>query len=372
MPTTGTLSIDLGAIANNWRTLKAGLAAAVECAAVVKADAYGLGAVQVVRALYAAGCRCFFVATVEEAVVLREAVAGDYHLVVLGGMAYDRFAECRHYKLIPVLTDFSHIERWSGDSRKAGEPLPSIIKVDTGMHRLGLTEEAWTRLLNQPALLKASSPMMLMSHLACADTPDAELNRRQLLSFAAIRQQMVVELPGLRASLANSSGIFLGSDYHFDCVRPGVAIYGANPTPYLHNSMQGVVTLRLPLTQIKTIVAGETVGYGAEFTADKSSRIGVVFGGYADGLLRALANVGKGYYHGHPVPLIGRVSMDALAFDLSAVPENAFQDELGEVELLGGRQSLDDLAVQAGTIAYEILTNLGRRYQRVYSLHAAQ
>ncbi|MBX2808401.1 MAG: alanine racemase [Cellvibrionaceae bacterium] len=367
MSSAGELCVDLDALVSNWHRVKAELRSGVDCAAVVKANAYGLGSLPVVRALLNAGCKSFFVATVDEAIELRESVPGDYRLVVLGGMAYDQFDACEAYKLTPVLTNFSHVERWSSDCLKANHGLPSILKIDTGMHRLGLDGDDLKRLIDRVDLLKTSLPVMVMSHLACADMPDAALNTHQLSLFTSAYGELVNRLPHVQASLANSSGVFLGKTYHFDCVRPGAALYGVNPTPDKINPMRPVLTLNLAITQMKSIAAGETVGYGGEFTAEKPSLIAITFGGYADGVLRVLGNAGQGYYKNHPVPIIGRVSMDALVFDLSSVPDNLLAGPPGHIQLLGDCQSVDQLAAEAGTIAYEMLTSIGRRYQRIYS-----
>ena len=207
---------------------------------------------------------------------------------------------------------------------------------------------------------------MLMSHLACADNPEAPLNTRQLTVFVSIVDKVRALLPTIKASLVNSAGIFLGPQYFFDMARPGIALYGGNPTPYRVNPMQSVVSLHLPINQVRVVQDGDSVGYGGEFVAIGDKKIATVFGGYADGLPRYVGGRGYGYYRSYRVPIAGRVSMDATAFDISAVPDNELSTAPGAIEILGEHHSIDQLACEANTISYELLTQLGKRFQRMY------
>ena len=364
MPSTGVLTIDLAAIAANWSYLNHHIGDDCCCAAVVKANAYGLGIAPVAQCLWNAGCRVFFVATTEEAKELRECLAHEYQIIVLGGLAHDNSDTCSdiwsRYQLVPMLFSVEDIERWGHFCLSTQQVLPSVIKVDTGMHRLGVQPQEFERLLNC-GRLQMANPICIMSHLACADQPEHPMNSEQAVRFERLVTQCRALLPDVQFSLCNSAGVFLDPSLHFDMVRPGIALYGGNPSVG-DNPMRAGVQITLPIMQIKTISEGESVGYGAEFTANKETRIGIVFGGYADGLLRSLSNVGFAFCNGVKVPLIGRVSMDSMVFDLSEVGDT----DLSCVELFGEEQSLDDVATSAGTIAYELLTSLGARYSRCY------
>lgn len=364
MPSTGVLTIDLAAIAANWSYLNHHIGDDCCCAAVVKANAYGLGIAPVAQCLWNAGCRVFFVATTEEAKELRECLAHEYQIIVLGGLAHDNSDTCSdiwsRYQLVPMLFSVEDIERWGHFCLSTQQVLPSVIKVDTGMHRLGVQPQEFECLLNG-GRLQTANPICIMSHLACADQPEHPMNSEQAVRFERLVTQCRAPLPDVQFSLCNSAGVFLDPSLHFDMVRPGIALYGGNLSVG-DNPMRAVVQITLPIMQIKTISEGESVGYGAEFTANKETRIGIVFGGYADGLLRSLSSVGFAFCNGVKVPLIGRVSMDSMVFDLSEVGDT----DLSCVELLGEEQSLDDVATSAGTIAYELLTSLGARYSRCY------
>jgi len=360
-----TLDIDLQAVQANWRHLRDSLQKGCECAAVVKADAYGLGAAEVVTALLAAGCKTFFVATLNEAIALRASVPTGCTIVVLGGLCHGAPSIFAEHNLVPVLYDISSVTSWANYCRGIKAAHPSVIKIDTGMNRLGLALAELEMLLDQGRLVDECSPIMLMSHLACADTPDAVLNGQQLNLFKQAKATFSVRFPWARYSLANSSGIFLGEHYHFNTARPGAALYGVNPTPFdAQNPMHQVVRLQLPVMQVKTVSKGGSIGYGGTFVAAKDMRIAIVFGGYADGILRLLSSRGHGYYNGHPIPIVGRVSMDSIAYDVSSIPDSDISS--GDMVELLGTQGIDALAQDASTIGYEILTSLGRRYRRHY------
>jgi alanine racemase len=350
------LEIDLGGVVENWRQLMA-MSAPAQCAAVVKADAYGLGAAPVARALKTAGCRMFFVATLDEGIALRQVLGETPEIAVLNGPFPGTAGEFIEHALIPVLNEPGQIAEWL---RLAGG-LPAILHIDTGMARLGLTAREFAAVAEQPPNLAWRA---VMSHLACADSPGHEMNEMQQARFAAVVARMPGP-PAMTASLAASSGIFLGRSYHFDLVRPGAALFGVNPQPGGANPMRQIVRLCGKIVQTRQIDRGESVGYGAAHMMAVPARVATVAVGYADGWLRALSHRGCGHIGGTRVPLLGRVSMDLVTFDVSAVPPALARPGMA-IELLGENYGVDDAAVDAGTIGYEILTALGARHHRIY------
>ncbi|MGM0560175.1 MAG: alanine racemase [Pseudomonadota bacterium] len=354
------LTIDLTALQQNYRRL-AEQAAPARCAAVVKADAYGLGLDQVGPALAEAGANTFFVALPEEGMRLRS-VLPDVTVYVLSGYFPGAEADYAEYQLRPVLNSLGDIERY----RQAVEnhPVPAGLHLDTGMSRLGLSRTEWLALQERPELIQGLDLRLHMSHLACAEDQDHPMNNEQLERY----RQIQAFLPEIPASLANSSGLFLGPDYSFQLARPGVALYGANPTPGQPTPMQPVVRLSARILQVREIDSGESVGYGATYTADTPRRVATIAAGYADGLHRALSNTGRAWMEGYELPFLGRVSMDLITLDASNLPP-ALAQAGRSVDLLGPDQNVDSLAEQAGTIPYEILTNLGLRYHRQYLDH---
>ncbi|MEO0443551.1 MAG: alanine racemase [Pseudomonadota bacterium] len=360
-PSTGLLTINLSAIANNWQRLNEALGPKVDCAAVVKANAYGLGVVPVARALYARGCRHFFVASLDEAVELRSCLDTSVPIFVFGGLVHGLGTEWQNDNLIPVLCDIVHIEQWLNYCQQHHQQLPCIIKIDTGMHRLGVLPNELIDFVHRLPASSALSVVYLLSHLACADEPEHPQNTLQLDRFRQVTQALSAHRLSPSLSLANSSGIFLGEDYHFDLARPGAALYGVNPTPGKANPMEPVVTLELPVMQCRNIAAGESVGYGATYTAEKPTRLATVFGGYGDGLFRCLSNLGQAYCAEQLVSLVGRVSMDSMVFDIGNLSEDP-----KTLQFLNARQDVNQVAKHANTIAYEVLTNLGQRYRRRY------
>lgn len=356
------LSVDLAALKANWRLLGQ-KALPVECAAVVKADGYGCGLEQVGTALTQAGCRTFFVADLSEARRLRT-IAPEAVIYVLDGFLPGNgraFAEVYARPVIGSLVELAEWDRFVATENWHGG---AAIHVDTGMNRLGMGAEEVVALA--PRMQKENHGItLLMSHLACADTPNHPLNERQIRLFREIR----IQFRGVPASLANSSGIFLGDAAHCDLVRPGVALYGVNPTPGQPNPMRPVVEVRGRILQVRSIVKGDTVGYGAAWTAKRASRIAVVAAGYADGYPRAASAAngagGQAIVAGKRCPLAGRISMDLLAIDVTDLPEGTVRR--GEfATLIGEDISVDEVAAASGTIGYEILTRLGRRYHRTY------
>ena len=359
----GILTIDLSAIEANWKKL-ASTTVPVECAAVVKADAYGCGLEPVTQKLAKAGCRTFFVADVTEGRRVR-AIAPDAVIYVLNGLMPGSAQAFADDYLRPVINSATELAEWdafvAGRSWRGG----AALHVDTGMNRLGITIDEAVAIA--PRIQSENHGFtLLMSHLACAETPDHPMNDRQIRLFREIR----IMYRGVASSLANSSGIFLGGTIFCDLVRPGVALYGANPTPEKKNPMRPVVELKGRIIQVRPVNKGESVGYGATFGAARSSRIAVVAVGYADGFLRSAAAV-KGkpaaevVVAGKRCPVAGRVSMDLIAVDVTDLPEGAARR--GDfATLIGEGISLDELAAAMGTIGYEVLTNLGRRYHRIY------
>jgi alanine racemase len=353
------LEIDLAGIAANWRLLAQRVHPA-RCAAVVKADAYGLGAGQVSAALAAAGCRLFFTATLEEGIALRSALAEPIEIVVLNGTFPGTAEDFVEYRLIPVLNEPGQVGYWRQIATRRGG-LPAMVHLDTGMARLGLTMREFDRLADELQEHSAICWRGLISHLACADEPEHPLNETQLVCFATARRR----LAHMPASLAASSGIFLGRQFHFDFARPGAALYGVNPQPGMANPMRQIARLKGRIVQIREVDRGQTVGYGATHVMNAPGRLATVAVGYADGWLRSFSPCGSGRLGGTRVPVLGRVSMDLVAFDVSAV-DPAFARPGDFIELLGDEQGVDAAAADAGTIGYEILTALGARYHRVY------
>ena len=371
----GLLTIDLGALVCNYQTLRAQLRPGGRCGAVVKANAYGLGVERVAPALYDAGCRDFFVATVPEGARLRPMLPVDARIVVLTGVRPGFEKVCVESGLEPVLVTLSQLQAWVEATAENGLAAPCALKVDSGMTRLGMSAPEFDRLLQTPELLRASNLQLFLSHLACADEPQHPQNQQQLQYFADACARVRQLCPDLEASLSNSSGIYLGEGFHFDIARPGCALYGVNPTPDLPNPMRAVVNLRLPVLQVRQLERDSAVGYGATQSARSGSWLAVVRGGYADGLLRTQSGHGcgaavigrgvDGVDERVRVPMIGRVSMDTCVFDITELDE-VQRANLLAIELLNDELTVDQMGAAAGTIGYEILTSLGHRYGRRY------
>ncbi|WP_414474193.1 alanine racemase [Microvirga sp. M2] len=363
----GLLHIDLAALRRNWRSLR-DRAGGAEAAAVVKADAYGTGIDEAVPTLAQAGCRTFFVAHVSEAIRAR-AAAPDSIVYVLNGLFPGTSQAYAQHDLRPVLGSFEEIEEWAAFCRSQGRRYAAAIHVDTGMNRLGLTVPQGLSLKDR-AELKDFETALLMSHFVSAEESDNPINDRQIDAFRAVRET----LPGVRASLANSSGIFLKQKPHFDLVRPGYALYGGNPTPDLVNPMSAVVELQARIVQLRWVEADDTVGYNARWLALGRRRIATLSVGYADGYPRSASArgtsgeellAGRVLVAGRPCPFAGNVSMDLITVDVTEIPENDLRRG-DTVTMIGGALAIDEVGRRAGTIGYEILTNLGRRYARTY------
>lgn len=361
---TAILTIDLGALAQNYRDLRE-RARPAECAAVVKADAYGLGMAQAAAVLWRTGCRTYFVATISEAIDLRTLLP-EAKIYVLNGLMAGTAAAFHAYNLRPVLNSAREVREWAGYCTHVREALPCAVHLDTGMNRLGLSAADIDEIISIADLWQTVALSLVVSHLACADDCAHAKNAQQRARFDVLRAMF----PDAPASLANSAGILLGRDYHYDLVRPGVALYGGHPQRQGESPFRSVVHLMGRILQIREAEIGETVGYGATRTLDRPTRIAVVSAGYADGLFRALsAGDGEtgltGYLGPYPAPILGRVSMDLISVDVTDVPE-AFCQRGAWVELLGPNVSAHAMAAQAGTIDYEVLTSLGNRASRRY------
>lgn len=359
------LTVDLAAVRDNWFILSR-RAGPARCGAAVKGDAYGLGVGPVARALWQAGCRSYFVARPAEGAELR-AILPQAEIYVLDGLFAGQAAYYAAHDLRPALISLAEAEAWAAYGKARGVTPPCALHADTGINRLGFPPDELHALLANGPLLAALNVSLLMSHLACADEPGHAMNARQRDAFAALRRR----LPGVPASLANSSGIFLGSSYTYDLTRPGLALYGGNPTPDAPNPMQPVVSLEARILQVKTIRPGETVGYGGSWQAARQTRVAILGAGYRDGVPRALSSRGaQGPAHvtiaGQRCPVIGRVSMDVMAIDVTDLP--AESAAVGaHAEIFGRHISIDEAANWAGTISYELLTRLGSRYARHYT-----
>ncbi|MDP5208381.1 alanine racemase [Microbulbifer sp. 2205BS26-8] len=361
----GLLSINLQSIADNYQDLVTRVAGGARCGAVVKADAYGLGMSHVAPTLYRQGCRDFFVATQAEGESLRDALGDDVPIVILTGVRAGAELECARAGLMPTLFTLEQLRHWVGTCARAGLEAPCAVKVDSGMTRLGLSAEEFEHLLRDRELLRLADIRILLSHLACADEPQHAQNIQQLRSFKEAGQRLRTLCPNIQLSLANSSGIFLGKDYHFDIVRPGSALYGINPVPGIPNPMRSTVTLSLPIVQKRHLSQEQSVGYGATQRMAAGSWLAVARGGYADGIMRAQGGRGHGWACGRKLPIVGRISMDSTTFDISALSAKE-RESLQSIEILNQDLTVDEVAQYADTIGYEVLTSLGHRYFRRY------
>src|SRR6202051_15435 len=359
---SGVLTVDLDAIVANWRKLEK-TAVPAECAGVIKADAYGCGVAPVARALAGAGCKTFFVATLDEARAARDALP-TATIYVLDGFFQNSGDAYARIDAKPVIGDLNELAEWDVFCRRTGWAGGAAIHIDTGMNRLGLTLAEAQGII--PRINAGDHGITLvMSHLACAESLNHPLNARQLASF----REIASVFSGVPASLSNSSGIYLGAPFQFDLVRPGAALYGVNPTPEADNPMQGGVELKARVEQIRHVERGESVGYGATWTTRRPTRLAIVSAGYADGYFRAgSSNDGtrgaEVMVAGKRCPIAGRISMDLIAVDITDLEKNAARRG-HMVTLIGEGITVDELAHHFGTIGYEVLTSLGPRYARV-------
>lgn len=365
----GRLTINLDALVANYAVLRERSGSA-KCAAVVKANAYGLGAEQVVKALWNAGCDTFFVAVPEEGFALKR-VYPKATIYVLNGIHETSVPSVAEGDLVPVLASLEQIELWADYWKKRGSRRPCAIQVDTGMNRLGLSLEEALAFRERNMNEHIVTPILMMSHLACADVPDHPLNVQQLESF----QQVAATFDDIDSSLSNSAAIFNGPEYLFDLTRPGIALYGGEAVNGTPTALNSVIKLEARIVQVRRVNKGETISYGATHTLEHDAKIATVSVGYADGYPRAGSSAGvtlrnalptgaHGFIAGKKVPLLGRMTMDLTMFDVSEVSDEELNG--GWIELIGENILLDDAARAAGTIGYELLTSLGQRYERIY------
>ena len=358
----GVLTIDLAALQANYRTLATRVMPG-ECAAVVKADAYGCGIEPVVAALTRTGCRTFFVAHLAEARRVR-ASAPEAAIYVLNGFSAGAGKGFAEAYARPVINSSVELAEWDHFVSTTGYSGGAALHIDTGMNRLGMTIEEAAAVAGRIRTEKHGLALV-MSHLPCAEQPDNPINDQQIRQFREIRTMF----RGVASSLANSAGIFLDPSTYCDMVRPGIALYGGNPTPGRRNPMRPVVDLKVRVLQVRNVARGATVGYGATWKAPRPSRIAVLAAGYADGIFRAAELTERGtrevILNGKRCRIIGRVSMDLMTVDVTDFPEGTVRrDQMAT--LIGEGLDLDHAAASSGTIAYEMLTSLGRRFHRVW------
>jgi alanine racemase len=361
---TGVILVDLAQLAANWQALARRVAPA-ECGAVVKADAYGLGAARVIPALWRAGCRTFFVATIAEAGEAR-ALVPEANICVLDGLLPGTGMELLALRALPALASFEEFNEWAALAVTRGERLPTILHIDTGLSRLGMSASDMN-VIDTQELARPLDLRLLMSHLACADNPAHDMNERQREAFDAMRDYPAFR--GVRASLVASDGLMLGAAYHYDLVRPGYALYGGQAFQGGPAPVAPVVSVKARVLQVRHVQAGDTVGYAATWSPKRPTRIAVIAAGYDDGVARALSRgtgeVGASVaFHGEFAPIVGRVSMDLITVDvtkLKAVPQRG-----DFVDLVGAGLPIETIGAAAGTIGYEVLTRLGRRFHRIY------
>jgi len=365
-----TLTIDLGGLRSNYLQLKS-LCHPAACGAAIKGNAYGIGHVEAARILERAGCRHFFVAQLSEAAAVRPVVP-DADIYVLNGIPTGGAAHFVDLDVRPVLGSLEEFAEWSALCRDRNQKLPAAIHLDTGMNRLGLRRRDVEMVARSPELCAQFECSLVMSHLACSDLPDHPMNRAQASLFDVMRAQ----LPEAPASIANSAGVLNGKAYHYDLIRPGIALYGGNPIPAQPNPMARVVALETSVIQVREVPVGETVGYGATWCAKRASRIALLPVGYFDGYFRSLSRTNDYgdagvYIDDKFAPLAGRVSMDTIAVDVTDIASGKVRRGT-RVELLGPNIGVDDVAQWSGTISYEVLTSLGERYARVYTDQASE
>ena len=341
---TATATIDLNAIRQNWQKLRS--MSSNDAAAVVKANAYGLGLAQVNKALYAEGARIFFVATVEEGAELRSILGKKPDIYVFSGHMVGDTELIKNYNLIPLINSIEQLSRHSKllREKKFG------VQLDTGMNRLGMEPMEWESVKE---LALSLNPVLIMSHLACADDPNHKMNSKQLDIFLTLTNKI-----NINKSLAATGGILLGPEYHFDLTRPGIGIYGCAPM----QDCLPVLKIDIPVIQIRNIESGETVGYGNTWTSPCKKKIATISAGYADGLFRAIGKKAKLYFEEISCPIVGRISMDLIGVDITSLKVDPVR-----LELINSQQTVDNIAEGAETIGYEFLTSLGNRYSRNYT-----
>ncbi len=357
------LEIDLGKIQQNYRTLQGLCSPKTLVGAAIKANAYGLGAKHVAPALSNVGCTNFFVARLDEGLELRQLdLIPDANIFVLDGVSSPAEAEILlHHNLLPVLNHLGQVQIWHDLATQLQKRLPCALHINTGMHRLAMPLAEFKQLTAQTETLAALDIKYILSHLAASEDLSTDYNKKQLNLF----KECLQDFPYVKASLANSAGIFLGTEYHFDLVRPGIALYGVNPTPYQPSPVQSVIRLKAPIIQLQSVPASCSVGYNMTYTTMRDSIIATLPIGYADGYPRQLSNKGFVVIGGHKAPIAGRVSMDLVTVDVTDIPSSAIF--LGQyAEIIGDSCTTQQVAESSATIGYEILTQLGSRYNRIY------
>lgn len=349
-----SMTVDLSAVSSNYNFLKNQVFAGVSVAGIIKANAYGLGFKKILPILEKQGCKEFFVATLDEALNARKITKSPIY--VLGGIIKGQESIYKKYNIIPVLNSIPDIKIWSSMAENTNAHYPAVLHFDTGMNRLGFDKDETRYILEN--IDDFQNIEMIMSHFSCADINHHPDTKKQFERFKHIAQHF----PNSKKSLSNSSGIMRSKDYHFDVVRPGMAVYGLNPTPEKNNPMKNVVTLKAKVLQVRHAKKGDAVGYGATYKLSQNQKIATIGVGYADGFLRSASNKANVYFKNHPCKILGRVSMDLITIDVNKCSIRKGD----EVEIIGKNQSPDDLAELSGTIGYEILTSLGNRYNTVY------
>ena len=359
-----SITIDLDAINANWRYIDGLSAPTTKTAAVVKANAYGLGSCAVAKALAQAGCKLFFVASLAEAIelraVFRQIGHNDLTIMVFHGVQVGQEADFTAHQCEPVLNDLEQISRWQLYAAKNGTMLPAVLHFDTGMNRLGLDSDQTNWLIQNREALNGLKLTYVMSHLVSGELIDDPVNVRQLNSFNKLHSSF----SATPASIANSAGSLLGSNYHFSMTRPGIALYGIHPSEDLHSPLKTAFDWQARILQIHNASAGERVGYGGTYQLDRDSRIATLGVGYADGYPRRLGGVATVSIGGRPAPVIGRVSMDSITVDVTGFDEESLNT--GKASLLHADYRVEKMAKDVGTIPYEIMTGLGNRAQRHY------
>lgn len=357
---TAVATIDVSAIVANYITL-AKRVAPTQCSAVVKANAYGLGAHKIAPALYQAGCRTFFVAQIREALQLKSILPSNVIIALLNGLPHLAEEFVAQSGIVPVLNSWNAIEIWQKICQKKDKKFPAIVQIDTHMNRLGLDQKELKKLIKHPKIFENADIKYILSHLSNGEDDTHPSNYAQLTSFKTI----LAQLPPCKASFANSGGIFLGSDFYFDLVRPGIALYGSDPSGKHASLLKPVLKIEAQVLQNRVVDIGTPVGYGESFITNRLSTLATISIGYADGWLRTLSNKGTVYFNGHKLPMVGRVSMDSIIVDTTDLDQ---KPQTGDwVELIGPHQTLEKVSKDANTLPNEILTSLGSRYKYIYT-----
>lgn len=357
---TGVLEVNEKAIVQNYRTLRSMLSHG-ECTAVLKADAYGFGAKEVASLLRREGCQTFFVAHIEEGLLLRSLIK-DAAIYILSGLLPDATSLFVEYSLIPVLNDFSMVKTWTREAEKKGKKLPCALHFDTGMRRSGFDHVGLTKLLNSLGLLGPLDVRLIMSHLVSSHDKSDLLNQSQKVLFDNIRSYF----PRIKASLADTGGIFLGPDYHYDVTRPGKGLFGLYAPPKEAPPLKSCLKVLGRILQVRSALKGETVGYGATHTLTRKSKLATIGIGFADGYDRRFSNNGYMEIGGFRAPVVGRISMDYTVIDVTDIPESLCYSG-GWAELVNETLTLDILAHSIGTISRELSTGFGKRLIRIYT-----